>query len=194
MTLQPKRFYFIMLAVLLLSVVGSAAGFVWADKQLKQKSVEVSQLMADRDAQSDGIEKLKAAKKSVQDTQAIADLTNAALPKQKKQENLVADIIQIANGTTGMGSDKITNFGFSGGSSPDSLSGATVLKDIPGVYVYQFNLQIKDISYSTLLELLSRLELNKRIVQVDQMQIVPDKAKSGFISSVSLSLKTFIQP
>lgn len=191
---QPRRFYYVMLAVLLLTALGSVAGFLWADKQLKQKSVEVSELMADRDVQNDSIQKLNAAKKTAQDTKSTADLVNSALPKQKKQENLVADIISIANSTTGMGSDKITNFGFSGSGSPNSLSGATPLKDIQGVYVYQFNLQIKDISYATLLELLQRLELNKRIVQVDQLQIVPDKAKSGNLSSVSLALKTFIQP
>jgi hypothetical protein len=192
--MRAKQFFYIMCVALLLSVVGSVTGFLWADKQLKQKSRDVSSLIADRDVQNDSIEKLKASKKTASDTSSISDLVSAALPKQKKQETLVADIIRIANSTPGMTGTNISNFGFNGSGSPDSLSGALVMKDISGVYNYPFTLQIKDISYTTLLELLQRIELNKRIIQVDQIQIVPDKAKAGYISSVSLSLKTFIQP
>ena len=60
--------------------------------------------------------------------------------------------------------------------------------------MYPFTLQVKDISYATMLKLFSAFETNKRIIQADQVQISPDKSRAGYISSVTLALKTFVQP
>ena len=183
-----------MLAVLALASLASVGGFVWADKQLKARSISVSTLIAERDAQNDKIDKLKTSKNSIQDAQKLNDLINALLPKQKKQENLVADIIYTATNESGISANQITNISFSGTGSPDSLSGTSASKDVQGVYVYPFTLQIKDISYGTMLKLFTELEKNKRIIQADQVQISPDKTRTGYLSNVSLSLKTFVQP
>lgn len=183
-----------MLAVLGLASLLSVGGFVLADKQLKARSLTVSQLLAESDAQSDKIDKLKTSKNSVQDAQKLNDLINSLLPKQKQQENLVADIIYTATNESGISASQITNISFTGTGSPDSLSGTSASKDVQGVYVYPFTLQIKDISYSTMLKLFTQLEKNKRIIQADQVQISPDKTRSGYLSSISLALKTFVQP
>ncbi len=183
-----------MLVVLGLVSLASIGGFVLADKQLKTRATTVSSLIAERDAQSDKIDKLKASKNSVQDAQKLNDLINALLPTQKKQENLVADIIYTATNQAGISASQIVNISFSGTGIPDTLSGTSASKDIKGVYVYPFTLQLKDISYTTMLKLFTELEKNKRIIQADQVQISPDKAKTGYLSNVSLALKTFVQP
>lgn len=192
--MTPKRFFIIMLAVLVLSAVGSVAGFYWADQQLKVKAGMVSQLLADRDAQSDKIDKLQTANNSVQNADALNNLINTLLPKQKNQDNLVANIVYTATKQAGVSADQITNISFTGTGAPSSLSGTTLSKDVQGVYVYPFTLQVKDVSYDTMLKLFSAFETNKRIIQADQVQISPDKSKIGYISSVTISLKTFVQP
>lgn len=192
--MTPRRFFMIMLGVFALSIGGSIAGYIWADGQLKSKSSTVANLLAERDAQSDKIDKLKASKDSLQDSQKLNDLINALLPKQKQQENLVVDIVYTATKQAGIAPAQITNISFNSTGTPDTLSGTTISKDIQGVYVYPFSLQIKDISFTTLIKLFSELEKNKRIIQADQVNISPDKANPGFLGNVSLSLKTFVQP
>lgn len=192
--MAPRKFFMIMVSVLLLAGAVSIAGYFWADKKLQKQSIEVSGLLAERDAQSDKIEKLKIAKNSVQDATQLRKLIDSLLPKQKKQETLVADIIYTATKEANIQAAQIINISFSGTGQPDSLSGTSVSKEVQGVYVYPFSLQLKDISYETMLKLFEELEKNQRIIQADQVQISPDKSRTGYLSTVSLSLKTFVQP
>lgn len=192
--MNAGRFYKVMIVGLLVAVIASIGGFYWADKQLKARSLSVSRLMAERDAQTDKIEKLKKSKNSAQDVAKLNDIINALLPKQKNQENLIADIIYTATKEAGIPPSQITTISFSGTGSPDALSGTSASKDIQGVFVYPFSIQIRDISYSTMLKLFGEIEKNKRIIQADQVQISPDKTRAGYLSSLSLSLKTFVQP
>ncbi|MEI7632469.1 MAG: hypothetical protein WCJ60_04070 [bacterium] len=192
--MNPKRLFSLMLAVLSLATVASIGGFLFADKQLSSSSKSVSLLKAEHDYQTDKINSLRSSNIAVPDSQGLNDLINSLLPRQKKQENLVADIIYTATTQSGIKPNQIVNISFSSSGIPDSLSGTSVSKDIKGVYVYPFTLQLKDISYQTMLKLFQELEKNKRIIQADQVAISPDKARAGYLSSVSLSLKTFVQP
>ena len=192
--MNPKRLFSLMLAVLSLATVASIGGFLFADKQLSSSSKSVSLLKAEHDYQTDKINSLRSSNIAVPDSQGLNDLINSLLPRQKKQENLVADIIYTATTQSGIKPNQIVNISFSSSGIPDSLSGTSISKDIKGVYVYPFTLQLKDISYQTMLKLFQELEKNKRIIQADQVAISPDKARAGYLSSVSLSLKTFVQP
>lgn len=192
--MNAKRFFFVMLALILLATAGSGAGYYWIEGKLKVRAARVSDLLAERDAQADKINKLQTSKNSLQDGTKITTLINALLPKQKSQDNLVADIIYTVTQQAGIAPNQITSISFSGNGTPDSLSGTTPLKDVQGVYAYPFNLQLKDISYDTMLRLFSEIEKNKRIIQADQVSITPDKSRQGYITSIALSLKTFVQP
>lgn len=192
--MNPKRFFIIMVGVIVVTVLASAGGIYWADGQLKAKATSVSKLLADRDVQNDKIQKLETARNSAQNPAELNDLITTLLPKQKSQDNLVANIIYTATKTAKISPDQITNISFSASGAPSALSGTTLSKDVQGVYVYPFTLQLKNISYDTMLNLFSAFESNQRIIQADQVQITPDKTKPGSITSLSLSLKTFVQP
>lgn len=192
--MTAQRLYRVLVASIFFAVFISIGGFWFADKQLKTRSMNVSNLIAERDAQTDKIDKLRVSKNSVQDVTKLNDIINSLLPQQKKQENLIADIIYTATKEAGVPASQITTIAFSGTGAPSSLSGTSASKDIQGVFVYPFSLLIKDISYTTMLKLFTELEKNKRIIQTDQVQISPDKSRPGNISSLSLSLKTFVQP
>ncbi len=192
--MNPKRFFMIMVGVMVVTIVASAGGIYWADGQLKAKADSVSKLLADRDAQNDKIQKLEIAKNSAQNPAELNELIATLLPKQKSQDNLVANIIYTATKTAKISPDQITNISFSASGIPNALSGTTLSKDVQGVYVYPFTIQLKNISYDTMLKLFGAFESNQRIIQADQVQISPDKANPGSISNLSLSLKTFVQP
>ncbi len=192
--MNAKRFFFVMLALILLATAGCGAGYYWVEGRLKTRADKVSDLLAERDAQADKISKLQVSKNSLQNGTKIIALINSLLPNQKSQENLVADIIYTVTQQAGISANQISSISFTGTGAPNSLSGTTLLKDIQGVYAYPFNMQLRDISYETMLKLFSEIEKNKRIIQADQVSISPDKNRQGYITSIALSLKTFVQP
>lgn len=189
-----KRFFLIMIIILLLSGLAVGAGFVWGDKHLEQQSTKISKLLAESSALQKGLDDINRADLVLTDKAAVETLISAVLPAEKNQQNLIANIINTATAQAGIPASRITSISFSGTGAPDELSGATASKEIPGVYYYPFSVVLHDISYDTLLKFFGELEKNKRIIQADQVQISPNKAEAGMLSSVNLSLKTFIKP
>lgn len=192
--MKPKRFFFVMVGVMVLAIVAGAFGFTWGDKQLKKHSSTIADLTAERDAEQKKLEDLQRLSNTPIDRVEVQALVDAILPSDKQQQNLIANIISTATAEAGIPASRISNISFSGSGAPDDLSGATQFKEVSGVYFYPFTLSINNISYDTLLRLFGELEKNKRIIQADQVQISPNKAVPGQLSSVTLSLKTFIKP
>jgi Tfp pilus assembly protein PilO len=192
--MKSKQFYFVLLALLILSGGGIIGSFVWGKGQLKTDAFSVSNLLAERDAQRDIIISLQQAEARTDEVENINKILDRMLPKQKNQETLVLDIIYTATAQSGIPVSNISSFAFSGSGDPDALSGTEPLKEIPGVLAYPFNVEIKNISYDTLIKLLIEIEANGRIIQVDNLQISPNKTDPGLLTSVSLSLKAYVKP
>jgi len=192
--MKAKQFYFILLALLILSAGGIIGAFVWGKGQLKTNALNVSNLLAERDAQRDVVISLQQAEARADEVENINKILDRLLPKAKNQETLVLDIIYTATAQSGIPVSSISSFAFSGSGDPDALSGTEPLKDIPGVLEYPFNIEIKNISYTTLIKLLNEIETNGRIIQVDNLQISPNKTDPGLLTSVSLSLKAYVKP
>lgn len=191
--MTSKRFFMFMLVLLAGATALSVGGYIWANRQLRTKSLVISDLLAERDAQTEKIQRLNEARATVKDANALNELIYALLPKQKQQENLVADIIYTATQEVKLSSGQVANITFNTSGVPDNLSGTSASKDVPGVYVYPFNIDLRNVSYATMLAFFTELEKNKRIIQADQVQISPDKSKAGMLTSVTLSLKTYVQ-
>jgi Tfp pilus assembly protein PilO len=192
--MKSKQFYFVLLALLILSAGGIIGAFVWGKGQLKTDAFSVSNLLAERDAQRDIIISLQQAEARTDEVGNINKILDRMLPKQKNQETLVLDIIYTATAQSGIPVSNISSFAFSGSGDPDALSGTEPLKEIPGVLAYPFNVEVKNISYDTLIKLLNEIEANGRIIQVDNLQISPNKTDPGLLTSVGLSLKAYVKP
>jgi hypothetical protein len=192
--MRPKKFFFVMIGVLFLAAGISAAGFWWADKQLKAQSLQTSTLLAERDALNKKVDDLNQVKSSTLNLDEVSLLIEEVLPSEKQQDNLIASIINTATREAGIAPTNIVSISFSTSGQPNNLSGATQSKEVPGVYYYPFTLSLRNISYGTLLNLLGEFEKNKRIIQTDQVQISPNKAIAGQLSSVTLTLRTYIKP
>lgn len=193
MTLSAKKFFYVMITALILSVAGIVGAYYWGDSQLQSKATTISDLLADRDISQEKIIKLQKAKQDAAGIDNINQLLDTLLPPSKEQEKLIADVIYTATAEAGIPFGQVSSFSFSGSSEPDNLSGTTVSKDNPGVYEYPFTLQINDVSYTTLLKLLQEIETNGRIVQVANIQISPD-ASDPSVLSVSLNMKAYLKP
>lgn len=189
-----KKSYFILIALLILSIGGIAGAYVWGKGQLQTSAVEVSDLLAERDAQRDNIILLQQAKTQSENIDAINSLLDRLLPYEKNQETLILDIIYTATAESNIPISSITTFSFSGSGEPDTLSGTQPSKEVPGVLEYPFNIELQNISYSSLLKLLQEIETNGRIIQVATVQIAPSKLDPGLLTSVGLSMKAYVKP
>ncbi len=192
--MKAKQFFFVLTACLILAVAGIIGTFVWGKGQLKTNATNVSDLLAERDAQREKIISLQKAELQTTEINSVNNLLDRLLPKEKNQETLILDIIYTATSKAGIPFSSISTFSFSGGGDPDKLSGTEPYKEVPGVLVYPFNLQISNISYATLLNLLRYIETNDRIIQVANIQISPSKEVPGSISSVSLAMEAYVRP
>lgn len=194
MKISAKQFFFVMIAVTILSFGGILGAFYWGDKQLINKTHILSELKTDSDVSQAKIIALSKAHQSTKLAEDTTKLLETLLPTQKQQEELVADILYTASAEAGIPIRQLGAITFTGGGEPSDLSGTEESKDVPGVYTYPFSMSVSDISYDTLLVLLREIESNGRLVQVDNLQISPDKVIPGQISSVNLSLKAFLKP
>ena len=191
---NAKQFYYIMIAITVLSFGGIVGAFYWGEQKLQAKAQSLSELKTDNDIAQEKIIALNKAKKSAEIATTAETLLNKLLPAEKEQEKLVADVIYTASAEAGVPLDSIGALTFTDNGEPSALSGTEQSKDIPGVYVYPFTLSVSDISYDTLLLLLQEIENNGRLVQIDNIQISPDKETPGQITTVNLSMKAFLKP
>jgi hypothetical protein len=103
-------------------------------------------------------------------------------------------LLFTATAQAGISSDQITNINFTGSGAPDPLSGAVKSKTVNGVYEYPFTIELSEVPYTTMLNFFKELESNKRIIATDSVQLTPDPLNPSIMTSISLSLKTYLQP
>lgn len=190
--MSAKRFYLILLLLLAASFAGVAGAYIWGSNKSEQKSMEVSDLKADKDVSEEAILKLKKAQSDAENIEEVQAILDRLLPKEKEQDKLIADIIYTSTAEAGIPFSQVVSFSFTGGTEPNTLSGTNPVKGHAGVYEYPFSININDISYETLLKLLEEIETNGRIIQVDNVGIAPDVATSNV--NVQLSMKAYLKP
>lgn len=191
--MTAKKFYYVLIAILILSLASIVGAFYIGNQQLQAESDRISELLADRDVTREKIVRLQKAQNDTEDLSEIESLLDNLLPREKQQDELIANIIYTATAEAGIPFNKISSFTFSGGDEPNDLSGTVVSETNPSVYEYPFSLQIEEITYETLLQLLREIEQNGRLVQVDNVQISPDTTDPNIVSA-TLSTKAFVKP
>lgn len=190
--MTARKFFFTLLLILVVSFAGVAGVYVWGSNKSEEKALEVSNLKADKDISEEAILKLKKAQSDIDNIDEVVAILDRLLPKEKEQDKLIADIIYTATAEAGIPFSQVVSFAFNGGTEPNNLSGTAASKSNPGVYEYPFNVNINNISYETLLQLLREIETNGRIIQVDNVGISPDGATTNV--NVQLSMKAYLKP
>lgn len=192
--MNAKRTYYVFIAITILSFASIIGAFYWGSSRLSANSNAIAALIAERDVSQEKISKLSESKLSEEELTEVTQSLNRLLPRQKEQDRLIADIIYTATAEAGIPFSKVTSFSFKGNATdPNELSGTEKSKDIPSINEYPFDLQIEDISYETLLNLLVKIENNGRIVQVSNIQITPNPENPTSLSTV-IAMKAYLQP
>ncbi len=192
--MNAKKFFLVMVAMVILSIGAAFGAIYYGDKFLSVKSQDLARSIAERDAQTDVISRIKSSASTSKNLDDLRTLVGQVLPNEKRQGDLVADFLYTASTQAGIPTGNITNISFSSGATPDTLSGAVKSKAISDVYEYPFTIQMKDIPYNKLLGFFTELEKNKRIISIDNLQLTPNSKDPNILNSVTLSLKTYIKP
>ncbi len=192
--MKAKQFFYAMLVAVALGLGGIFAAFYWGEAQLENKATVISDLQTDRDIAQEKITALQKAKNSTSKQDEATRILATLLPTTKSQETLIADILYTATLESGIPGDNISALSFASSSDPSETSGTEVFKDVTGVFSYPFTMTLQDLDFTTLLKLLGEIETNGRLVQIDNLQISPDKNLPGNISSVTLTMKAFLKP
>src|SRR5688572_10014962 len=127
--MTPKRFFFVMVGLMILVIGLGVSGFWFGDQQLKKQSMNLADLTAERDAAQKKLDDLQRLSNTPINQTETENLIKAILPADKQQQNLIANIINTAVAEAGIPSGRINNITFSGSGAPSDLSGATQSKE-----------------------------------------------------------------
>lgn len=192
--MSTKQFFYVMVAAAVAGFGAIIGSFYWGSNMLDASAKKVADLQTERDVAQEKIVALRSAQRGSSLTDNATQLLDTLLPDQKKQETLIADVIFTASAEADIPIESIGSITFAASGEPSDLSGTEQFKQVPGVLSYPFDMSVDNISYDTLLKLLLEIETNGRLVQIDNLQISPDKAVPGNISNVSLTMKAFLNP
>jgi len=94
--MNPKRFFFIMVGVFSLSIIGGGAMLYFANTMLEKRSSSVVDLKLQSQEVEAQLAAYQAAKKNVQDYAYLNSIIESALPQDKDQARTVREIFLLA--------------------------------------------------------------------------------------------------
>lgn len=215
--MNSKRWFFVLLTLVALLVLGLLGGAYGADQLLQKQSKQlVSQRLASATL-DDQQQNLTKAKTEIKKYQQLGDLARTIVPQDKDQVQTVREIVNIAaasgislNAITFPGSTlggtaggTATSTANSGTTAPaNSTAGNSALsqlipaKGIPGVYDLQITIQTDEtntVPYNQFISFLQGLENNRRTALVSSISLSPSSKSSGELS-FTLILDEYIKP
>jgi len=210
MKLDAKKFYYIMLGIFCLSIVGGGGMLVLANSMLTKRSQNVVNLKLQSTEVEAQLTAYQAAKRDVDTYSYLNDIINSALPQDKDQARTVREIFLLAQ-QSGITIKSIqfpssTLGGKTGATvtTPGAAAGAvTQAKPVAGLTgVYSLEAIVtpaadgKDniVTYAELISFLQKIESNRRAMQVANVQLNPLGQNATDSISFILTLNIFIKP
>jgi hypothetical protein len=218
---SSKRLYFGLVAIVCLLLVGLVAGAYGANSLLSARATKLTNLKAKDQALNQEQLSLVQAKKDIKKYASLEQITQAVVPEDKDQAEAVREIVNIAatNGISlatitfpesTLGNTTTTATGVSAPASATPAPSAAALlnsnatklsqlqpvKNIPGVYDLQINVQSDPngpVAYNSFINFLSALEHNRRTAQISTITLQPDSDNSNMLT-FALTLNEYIKP
>jgi len=211
--MNSKRVFFIMLGVVVLLGVGVIGATVLGNQLLQKESTKLVGLKLDSKLLDEQQTSLAQANKDIAKYSDLEKIASSVVPQEKDQAQTVREIVNIAS-QSGI---KLSTISFpasslgqpvaaptpadssSGSGTPapaaPSITQVTPIKNIPGVYVMEINIQqdtSSPISYNSFISFLDKLEHNRRTAQVTSVTVTPnqqDRSKLSFNIVVDVYIK-----
>ena len=204
--MNSKRFFFIMLVLLIISGLGILGAVYFGNSLLSKQSGKLVDLKLDSEVADQQQSSLLQAKKDVTKYSDLSDAAKAIVPQDKDQAETVREIVKIAqDNSINLSSINFpsSNLGV-GGSSSSTSSGAdkttlSQVKEVPGIKgVYSRPITVvsdpnQKIPYNNFIAFLKTLENNRRTAQVSSINISPDKTDNSKLN-FTLTLNVYLKP
>jgi len=204
--MNSKRFYTVMIVVIVLLGIGVLASAFLGNKMLEKKSKTIVQLKTDTQVLSAEELSLTQAKKDVKKYSQLQQAAQAIVPQDKDQASAVREIVKIA-GASGVKIALITfpastlggtakASGTADTSSTASLTQVQPVKGISGVFILPITIQNDSnspISYGAFISFLGKLEQNRRTAQVASVTLQPTALNPSQLT-FNLVLNVYIKP
>lgn len=209
--MNPKKFFYVMIGVVIVLVALGISGVVISDKLLKEHSSKLVELKLESRLLQEQQSALIQANKDIEEYADLEKVAKSIVPQDKDQARTVREIVQFAEASgvnlktisfpssnLGQAAPKPAVGGAEGQPTPpptSPLSQVQPVSGIPGLYSMEITVQSVDsnaASYVGFVDFLNRLERNRRTAQVNNISIKPGAAND--IQSFSLILNVFIKP
>lgn len=215
--MSSKRIFFVLIGVIVLLFAALLFGAYSINKELSARATKLTDLKAKSAALAQEQVILKKAKTDIATYSELKKITQAIVPEDKSQAEVVREIVKIA-GENGIRISAITFPASTLGNAPvtgatsstaastpassaaaskkSALSQLIPVKNIPGVYQLLITIEsdpAQPVRYDKFVNFLSALEKNRRTSQVNTITIEPDKSNPNYLS-FSLTLNGYVKP
>ena len=216
--MTPKRFFFIMVILFSLSIIGGGAMLYFANSMLEKRSGSVVDLKLESAEVEAQLTAYQAAKKDVQNYAYLNNIIETALPQDKDQARTVREIfllakqsgisiksVQFPTSTLGavvpvVPSAATTTTTPATAATPPAVTQAKPVTGLNGVYSIETVVtpfaddKTNKVTYAQLITFLQKIESNRRAMQVASIQLNPLGQNASDSISFTLTLNIFIKP
>jgi Tfp pilus assembly protein PilO len=184
--MNPKRYFFVLIGILGVTLAAGGAGYYFALTRLNSQSAALADKLALASDASDQIDTLTATQRVYnRDIAPILSKIDEALPREKKQTEILAQLQNIA-GEQGLA---ISSVSMPSPAGVPNLTSQTIKTG--AVLALPIGFQLSG-SYAQLQAFLTRIENMNRFTNVTNLAISrPDKSKPIVYS---ISLNAYIKP
>lgn len=188
--MTPKKAFFVMLGVLALVMLVTAAGVYFGDSYLVKRSESISDLRADDEILNTALLSAQTTRDELQKYSYIDQIAAEVLPGAKNQSEILLIIDDIGR-QAGVNVDRYSFVSTSG--NPGDLTQTEPLKGVPGILVFPINVTF-DATYNQLIQWLNLAEENQRKMQIESITIAPASGdESGNVFGVNLTINAFVE-
>jgi len=205
--MSAKRFFLVMLGIIVLLGIGIIASAVLGDKLLEKQASKIVTLKTDNQVLDAEQLSLAQAKKDVQKYSELQTEAQSIVPQDKNQAEAVREIINIASNTnikiasvtfpaSALGGVLSAAGKLSSPTTPSSLTQVQPVSGISGVYALPITIQNdanSSISYDSFINFLSQLEQNRRTSQVTSVTLQPTAINSNQLT-FNLVVDVYLKP
>jgi Tfp pilus assembly protein PilO len=178
--MKAKLFFFLMLGLVSLTLVGSSGLYYFMNSRLNAKIGQLSQTKEDIAVTTEEIANLESLNKRLKEIENIKPMIEAALPRGKTQSESVAQILSIAR-LNGVNFRTITFEATQG--LPAENSQTKTSKVVPSVSTVPITLETESVRYETLKDFLRDVFAIRRNANVSSLMIIRDADNPGRVSA-----------
>lgn len=198
--MSSKRFFQILVGVIVLLAGVSIASVYYGQKMLAQKSTELDDLKVKTAALEQQERSLIQAKKEIEEYSLLETVAKSIVPQEKDQARTVREVVAIAEETGII----INNIAFPSSELGDEKTTTDPNKTqlekvegIPGLSKLVLTIAADQVSsdFPTIIEFLERLEQNRRTSAISSVIITPEGGSESLnLFKLTLTIEVYIKP